>query len=190
MATLSKTLFLIIDKEICYNATANLLILRKIMNAKSKSTGCPVKEAVEALDKHQADFMKYLEKESAYCKKTMASLKKKKAKASETKAKASSRKSAIATKVKSKPTAANKAQLEKANDTLKKASDDLKTISEEMANMKVVTDRMTSLHKERTAEAKMLTKFRADRAKEEAKKLAKKKKSPKAKKKTTSVHEK
>ena len=64
-------------------------------------------------------------------------------------------------------------------------------VSDELASMKVVTDRMTSLHKERVAEAKVVAKFRADRAKAEAKKAAQKKKGPKAKrKKTNSVHEK
>lgn len=150
------------------------------MPVKQKKNSCPINDAVEALDKQQENFMKILEKESTYCKKTMDSLKKKKLKLSETKSKAVKKKAAIALKVKSKPTTTNKTQAQNAKKTVIKASADLNTISDELAAMKVITDRMTSLLKERKAEAALVKKLRASQAKAAAKKPVKKKK-PKAK---------
>lgn len=151
-------------------------------STKNKTSGCPIANALEEIEKANIALDKMLAKDTASCAKKFEAVKKKMKKLAEAKAKASIRKKAVSEKMKAKPTPAVKLQLEKVNVALQKTNETLSEVKIDYEGLKHVNMKCASLTKRRQAEAKLIAKFRAEQDRNEIKKTKMKAK-PKASKK-------
>ncbi len=138
------------------------------MNAVKKKeigSGCPIKDAVDNLEKVQADFLTMLEKDSIRCGKDFESIKKKKAKLMQQKKSMAAKKKELTAKVKKKATAANKKQLASFSQKLIDYTNTLALVNDEFDGTKHGVVRLAVLLKHRYAEKKLVDKYRKDQQK-------------------------